>query len=54
MRARFWRMLTWLCVGATCAAAGCVFGDPDVQLRAGLSAASDLAIFLLENAVAGM
>jgi hypothetical protein len=43
----------WSLAGA-CVVQGCIFEDPDVRLRAGLSVASDFAIFLLENATAGL
>lgn len=54
MYRRLRNLLTWWCLAGACAVQGCIFDDPDVQLRAGLSAASDLAIFLLENAAAGL
>ena len=54
MRRRLQKVLAWWCLAGGCLFQGCVFEDPDVQLRAGLSAASDLAIFLLENATAGL
>ncbi|MFQ5590707.1 MAG: hypothetical protein ACE5HE_06075 [Phycisphaerae bacterium] len=57
MQNRFRRLVRWVYLigGGTCVfqAAGCIV-DPDVQLRAALSAASDISIFLLENLVASL
>lgn len=51
------RVLRWLSLGSAGAlvfqAAGCMI-DPDIVLRAGISASADLAIFLLENLAAGL
>lgn len=51
------RFLRWLSLGSAGAvvfqAAGCMV-DPDIVLRAGISASADLAIFLLENLAAGL
>jgi len=46
----------WFVAGAGLAvfqATGCTL-DPDIQLRAALSAGADLAIFLLDNLVAAI
>ena len=53
MLTRLQKLLIGLCCAGTFALQGCLFQDPDVGLRAGLSFGSDLTIFLLENAVAG-
>ena len=57
MRRQIKRLLKWWYVAGAgigvFQAQGCLFDpnmlDPDITLRAGLSAGSDLAIFLLEN-----
>jgi hypothetical protein len=54
MRRRLYRVLKWWCIGGAAVVSGCIFDDPDVGLRAALSFGSDLAIFLLENATAGL
>ena len=56
MRKRLRKLLIGLCPAGALVLQfqGCIFQDPDVGLRAGLSLASDLAIFLLENATAGL
>jgi len=53
---RLRRGLIWCAITGACLfqVQGCIFQDPDVALRAGLSFASDTAIFLLENAAAGL
>jgi len=55
MQRRFQRLLRWwFTAGAgfgVLAVQGCGL-DPDIQLRAALSAGADLAIFLLENLTA--
>jgi len=51
---RLQRLLVWWTLAGACAVQGCIFEDPDVRLRSGLSLASDVAIFLLENAAAGL
>lgn len=55
MRIRFGRLLSWGCLSGACLAqaGGCTL-DPDILLRAGLTFASDLTIFLLDNLVAGL
>jgi len=57
MRAK-WRRIGVVCllVGG-CLFQGCALApqiDPDLLLRGGFSFASDLAVFLLENAAAGL
>jgi len=54
MPTRMKKLLIGLCSAGVFALQGCIFQDPDVGLRAGLSFASDLAIFLLENTTAGL
>ena len=54
MHRRLQRLLIGWCLAGTCLMQGCVFNDPDVGLRAGLSFGSDVAIFLLENLTAGL
>ncbi len=54
MLRRLQRALVYFGLAGACAIQGCLVEDPDVQLRAGLSFASDLATFLLENAAAGL
>lgn len=59
MRIRLHRLGLWATLAGGCLLQGCSLLDqsmldPDLQLRAGLSLVSDLAIFLLENLVAGL
>jgi multisubunit Na+/H+ antiporter MnhB subunit len=54
MRRLLTKWVLWLCPAGVLLLQGCIFQDPDVGLRAGLTFGSDLAIFLLENATAGL
>jgi hypothetical protein len=53
MRKRIDHILKWAAGASVCVAAGCGV-DQDIILNAGLSFFSDLAVFLLQNAVAGV
>ncbi len=55
MRNRFRKLLSCGCLtGLFLAQVGGCTVDPDILLRAGLSFASDLTIFLLDNLVASL
>ncbi len=56
MRKRMERLIFWsaVCTAYLMHMQGCIFDDPDVRLRTGLSLASDLSIFLLQNAATGL
>ena len=57
MKTRFRRVSVWCCLVGGCLLQGCAIIpgiDPDLFLRATLSVASDTAVFLLENLVAGI
>lgn len=57
MKARFRRLGLWSCLLGGCLFQGCPIApniDPDLILRAQISFASDLAIFLLDNVVASI
>ena len=59
MMVRFQRLGLWTSLAGGCLLQGCSMInqnviDPDLLLRAQLSLASDLAIFLLENLAAGV
>lgn len=59
MKTRFHRLGLWVGLAGGCLFQGCSLADqnlidPDLQLRATLSFASDLTIFLLENLVASI
>ena len=53
---RIKRWLMWCGVGVSVLVQfqGCVFQDPDIALRAGITLGTDTAIFLLENLAAGL
>ena len=53
MRRRM-KLLIGLCSAGAFVLQGCIFNDPDVVLRTGLTFGSDLAIFLLQNAVVAL
>ncbi len=48
-----WMRLAGMGIGAYLLQTGCAL-DPDIALRAGITASTDLAVFLLENLVAGI
>lgn len=58
MKKAFRRTRLWACLAGGCLLQGCMTGtgqtllDPDLTVRAGLSIASDFAVFLLENLLA--
>jgi len=49
MKARLQRLGLWAGLAGGCLLQGCSIIDPDLWLRAKMSFASDLAIFLLDN-----
>jgi hypothetical protein len=48
MKRRLTHLTIWACLAGGCLLQGCTI-DPDILLRASISAASDLSIFLLQN-----
>ena len=48
-----WMRLVGMGIGTYLLQTGCAI-DPDIALRAGITATSDLAVFLLENLAAGI
>ena len=53
MKRRLTHLTIWACLAGGCLLQGCTI-DPDVQLRAFISAASDFSIFLLQNLAASV